>query len=241
MYRLNPTDSSDPSKRHLPQPLNPREKLLASGPDQLNERELFCLILGRGNPGTPVEEMASELEQLYFDSTQKDRPGLEELLTLKGLGMAKASSVVAAVELGRRTTLWRGRPLHRPEDALAHLAWMQDLEKEHFQALYLDSRRRLIRSETISVGTLDASLVHPREVFRPAIRHSAAAVLVAHNHPSGDPEPSAEDMALTSRLDRAGRLLGLPLIDHLVLGKGEWVSLRERQVAGRSTVQMFAA
>ncbi len=118
---------------------------------------------------------------------------------------------------------------------------MQDLEREHFQALYLDSRRRLIRSETISVGTLDASLVHPREVFRPAIRHSAAAVLVAHNHPSGDPEPSAEDMALTSRLDRAGRLLGLPLIDHLVLGKGEWVSLRERQVAGRSTVQMFAA
>lgn len=239
MYRLNPTDSSDPSKRHLPPPLSPREKLLASGPSQLDEQELFCLVLGRGNPGTPVEEVARELEQLYFESPE--RPDLEQLLSVKGLGLAKASSVVAAVELGRRTTLWRGRPLHRPEDALPHLDWLQGLEKEHFQALYLDSRRRLICSETISVGTLDASLVHPREVFRPAIRHSAAAVLVAHNHPSGDPEPSAEDMALTSRLDRAGRLLGLPLIDHLIIGKGEWVSLRERQVMGRSTVQMFAA
>lgn len=240
MYRLNPTESSDLSKRDL-HVLAPREKLAQGGAAHLDERELFCILLGRGNPGTTVEEMSQELVELYFGEGRKEPPTLETLLSQRGLGMAKASSVVAAFELGRRSLQWRGRPLHRPEDALPHLQWMQSLKREHFQALYLDSRRRLVCSETISVGTVDSSLVHPREVFRTAIKETASAVLVAHNHPSGDPEPSAEDLALTARLDRAGRLLGIPLVDHLVIGSHDWVSLRERQLMGQSAVQMFAA
>lgn len=240
MYRLNPTESSDLSNRDLPQRPGPREKLAELGLEALNESELFCLLLGRGNPGCTVEQMAGELERLCFGEP-KALPSLDALLQIKGLGLAKAASIMAAFELGRRSLQWRGRPLNRPEDALPHLSWMQQRDREHFQALFLDSRRRLISSATISVGTLDSSLVHPREVFRPAIQARASAVLVAHNHPSGDPEPSAEDMALTSRLDKAGRLLGLPLVDHLVIGNHEWVSLRERQNMGQSQVRMFAA
>jgi DNA repair protein RadC len=166
---------------------------------------------------------------------------LDRLTSLKGLGLAKASALLAGLELGRRMSVCRGRPILQPDDALPHLLWMQDLHKEHFHALYLDTRRQLIASETISVGTLDSSLVHPREVFRPALLHCASAVLVAHNHPSGDPEPSAEDLALTRRLDKAATLLGLSLLDHLVVARRGFVSLRERQRSGRVPVELFAA
>jgi DNA repair protein RadC len=243
MYQLNPSDSSDPKMWDLPQSSRPREKLKRLGTvAQLDEYDLLCLALGTGGPGLPVGQLARELEGCLFPlQTRESLPGMDEIVAIKGMGEAKASSLLAGLELGRRSVLSRGRPIHEPKDAMSHLLWMQTLQKEHFHALYLDTRRHLIAAETISVGTLDSSLVHPREVFRPAIAHAASAILVAHNHPSGDPEPSAEDLALTRRLDKAARLLGFSLLDHLVVAKRGFVSLRERQRSGRLPVELFAA
>lgn len=243
MYQLNPSDSSDTRMWDLPQSCRPREKLKTLGDiARLDEHDLLCLALGSGGPGVPVARMARELETCLFPLQPREcLPGLDELTEIKGMGPAKASSLLAGLELGRRCSLSRGRPIHEPRDALDHLLWMQTLQKEHFHALYLDTRRHLIAAETISIGTLDSSLVHPREVFRPAVAHSASAVLVAHNHPSGDPEPSAEDLALTRRLDKAARLLGFSLLDHLVVARRGYVSLRERQRNGRVPVELFAA
>lgn len=244
MYQLNPPVTSDPRIGDLPQTSRPREKLLRLGcVTHLTEHDLLCLALGSGGPGLPVGQLAHDLEGLLFPGSPllEGPPNLEELTALKGLGTAKASALLAGLELGRRMCMSRGRPILEPNDALSHLLWMQSLRKEHFHALYLDTRRHLIAAETISVGTLDSSLVHPREVFRPALLHAASAVLVAHNHPSGDPEPSAEDLALTRRLDKAASLLGLALLDHLVVGRLGFVSLRERQRSGRVPVELFAA
>jgi DNA repair protein RadC len=238
MYQLNPSDSSDPRMWDLPACSRPREKLKRLGDvSRLAEFDLLCLALGSGTSGSPVGQMAREIENNLFPSAPSPGlPSMDALMAIKGMGEAKASALLAGLELGRRAALFRGRPIHEPQDALTHLLWMQGLQKEHFHALYLDTRRHLIASETISVGTLDSSLVHPREVFRPAITHAASAVLVAHNHPSGDPEPSAEDLALTRR-----RLLGLALLDHLVVARRGFVSLRERQASGRLAVELFAA
>lgn len=243
MYQLNPSDSSDPKMWDLPQSSRPREKLKRLGTvAHLDEYDLLCLALGTGGPGLPVGQLARELESCLFPlQSRESLPGMDEIVAIKGMGEAKASSLLAGLELGRRSVLSRGRPIHEPKDAMSHLLWMQTLQKEHFHALYLDTRRHLIAAETISVGTLDSSLVHPREVFRPAIAHAASAILVAHNHPSGDPEPSAEDLALTRRLDKAARLLGFSLLDHLVVAKRGFVSLRERQRSGRLPVELFAA
>lgn len=241
MYQLSPTDSSNPKMRDLPPAMRPREKLQRlGGTECLADWDLLCLVLGKGTPGHPVEGLASGLEDL-LRSSPEGLPSLQELTKLKGMGEAKAGALLAGLELGRRTMVPRGRPITDPEDATPHLLWMLNERKEHFHALYLNTRRHLIASETISIGTLDTSLVHPREVFRPALTHSASAVLVAHNHPSGDPEPSIEDMILTRRLDQAATLLGFSFLDHLIVAKRGVVSLRERQSQGSLPLKLFAA
>lgn len=241
MYRLNPSCASDPSRRDLPED-RPREKLVRRSLEYLSEEELLMLVLGKGSGTVSVEQLAAALNPLIFlPNGRAAIPSLEDCLKVKGLGAAKASAVIAGLELGRRAQSFRGRPIHTPEDALSHLSWMRDCKREHFHALYLDTRRRLLASETVSVGTLEASLVHPREVFVPAVRLSASAILVAHNHPSGDPEPSAEDLALTRRLDKAANLLGIRMLDHLIVAGTDWISLRQRQCDGESGIELFAA
>jgi len=242
MYKLNRGLASDRSDRDLLWSPAPREKLETGDLATLTEVDLIALVLGRGCPGVPVSELAEELSRLIFQVDGKAKiPLFQDFLKVKGLGKAKASALVASLELGKRVATSRGRPIHQPEDALPHLSWLSGCNKERFHALYLDTRRRLLDSQTISIGTLEASLVHPREVFRPALEKSASAILVAHNHPSGDPEPSPEDMALTRRLDKAGRLLGIPLIDHLILAGDDWLSLRRRQMDGETGIDLFAA
>lgn len=242
MYQLNPGFASDRSNRDLPPNFRPREKLQRQGLETLQEWELLSLVLGRGCPGVSVEKIAQDLNQLIFDAHGGARiPTMEDCQSIKGLGEAKAASVLAGLELGRRMQTFRGRPIHAPEDALPHLQWMAREGREHFHVLYLDSRRRLISSATTSIGTLEASLVHPREVFGPALQQHASSILVAHNHPSGDPEPSPEDLALTNRLDRAARLLGIRLVDHLIVAGTDWISLRQRQNDGLAGVELFAA
>lgn len=195
----------------------PRERLVQYGPRGLEDWELMALLLGTPRPDLARELVREDLQQLSLESLQ-ERPGV---------GLARASTVLAAVELGRRLHRQTGPPVTSPQEAYLLVADMAELRKEHFRCLYLDARRRLLSSETISIGTLTASLVHPREVFQPAVARSAASVLVAHNHPSGDPEPSAEDLALTRRLRQAGDILGIELVDHLVVGRGSYVSLKE--------------
>lgn len=197
--------------------LPPRERLAQLGASRLEDWELVALLLGTPRSELPRDLVESDLNTL----------ALEDLRAMPGVGPARASVVVAAVELGRRLVKPRGPLVTTPEEAYRLLYDMAGFRKEHFRALYLDSRRRVLASETVSIGTLTASLVHPREVFHPAIERSAHSLVVAHNHPSGDPEPSAEDLALTRRLRQAGDILGIELTDHLIIGRDCYVSLKE--------------
>lgn len=198
----------------------PRERLFNLGPDSLSDRDLVAVLLGSGGPGRSVFQVAEEVLKSGFDDPAK-------LFATSGVGRAKAASLLAGLELGRRMS-GPSRPHLDTPDAAAELLWeAAELDREHFFVVCLDARRRLLCKETISIGTLTASLVHPREVFLPAIQARAASILVAHNHPSGDPEPSAEDIALTHRLNRASQVLGIPLLDHLIIGRDGFVSLAE--------------
>jgi len=157
-----------------------------------------------------------------------------ELAQVKGIGMAKAAQLLAAVELGRRIALeamGEQPAITRPEDVYALLHHqLRDEKQEHVILLLLNTKNRVIQQSTLTKGTLDASLLHPREVFREAIRHSASSIILAHNHPSGDPTPSSEDIQMTNRLHQAGQLLGIDLLDHVILGDGRWVSLKAQGV-----------
>ncbi len=205
----------------------PRERILSQGPEGLTDSELVAVLLGPGRTATSlrVAENLAGSGAAHLASTP-----LKDLLRTRGVGPARAAALAAAFELGRRATAAPGPSVASPEEAWCLLADMGALRKEHFRALYLDARRRLLQTETVSIGTLTSSLVHPREVFQPAVAHSAAAVLVAHNHPSGDPEPSPEDLALTRRLRQSGEILGIEVLDHLVVGRGRFVSLKQRGV-----------
>lgn len=203
----------------------PRETLTRLGSKALRDDQLIALILRSGGRGQSVHALAARLAEKGLP--QLCRSGLEELRHWPGLGEAKAASLLAALELGRRCHGAAGPPITTPEEAYLHLQDLGQSRKETFKALYLDGRRRLLKSEVVSVGTLTATLVHPREVFAPALECGAASLVVAHNHPSGDPTPSSDDRLLTERLHQAGRLLGLNLDDHLVIGRGCFVSLRQ--------------
>ena len=198
----------------------PRERLLRLGAARLQDHELVALILGTGVSGRDVNQLATEV---------MERPWtLDSLREIAGLGNAKAAAFLAGIELGRRHGRPRGPQLDGPETIYELLAEELDRPREHFWGFYLTARRRLICRELISVGTLTASLVHPREVFRPALERGAAALVVAHNHPSGEPEPSAEDISLTRRLARAGQVMGIELLDHVIVASDGFCSLRER-------------
>jgi len=203
-----------------------RKRLECEGAAALSEDELLALLLRRGRAGSGTLEFARELNRAY------PRGGLTRStvfqLRRRGLGPAKAASIIAAFELARR---WvpreeERRPLDDPGRVWGELADLRGLAKEHFVALYLNARHDLLHRETISIGTLTASLVHPREVFAPALERRAAGVVVAHNHPSGSCEPSPEDRETTRRLRDAGALLGIPLLDHVLVTESRYFSFR---------------
>ncbi|MBI5208380.1 MAG: DNA repair protein RadC [Elusimicrobia bacterium] len=208
----------------------PRERLASRGPRALAEEELLSMVLRTGYAGRSALEVARDLLAGHPEGGL-GRLGLRDLRRLKGMGTSRACALCAALELARR---WSGG-----DDAAgiavdgAERVWalLQDLpakRQEHFVALYLDARNRLIHRETVSIGTLTASLVHPREVFAPAVERRAASVVVAHNHPSGDPAPSPDDRKATNRLAKAGRILGIPLADHVLLSQAGYFSFREQ-------------
>ena len=216
----------------LPAEERPRERLARLGAGALSTRELVSVLLGTGTPGTSALELAGDL----LDSGLRPLAGrsLQELESARGLGRAKAARLVAALELGARVACDSGevKPVLGSPGAAGRYLLPRYAARpvETFGLLALDVRHRLRREAVVSVGCLTASLVHPREVFQEAVVSRAAALVLFHNHPSGDPEPSTEDLALTRRLAQAGNLMGIEVLDHLVLGAGRFVSLKERGV-----------
>lgn len=217
-------------------PLNdrPREKMANNGAAALTDAELIAILLRTGTTEKSAIDIASEMTAdggLY-----KRLAGithLHELTNIKGLGQAKAATVLAALEIGRRIA--SAKPIEKihfgcPQDAASFLMpRLRYAAKEQFVVILLNGKNKVIGTEVISEGTLSNSLVHPREVYAPALLQHAAAIMVAHNHPSGDPAPSDEDREITKMLERSGKVLNIPLIDHLIIGDGTYYSFLENE------------
>jgi DNA repair protein RadC len=196
-----------------------RSSILAGRADAVTDADLVSLLVCDGRPGVgrAVLEAHPQPDALW-------RVGAEDLIALDGVGPAGAARLLASLELARRASSWSAveRPLvSTPEDVVALCApQLRGLDREHFWALILSTKNRLLRMVEVSVGSLNASIVHPRELFKEAVRMSAASIVVVHNHPSGDPTPSGADLQLTRRLAKAGEVLGIELLDHIVIGDG---------------------
>src|SRR4030067_2231161 len=220
------------SLKELPSDERPREKLIKYGPQALKDSELLAIILTTGIRGKfSVLELSDFLFKLYGTKGLSKEKSVLELMNNTGLPKVKATQVIACMELGRRIFYEdksRVPTIKTPEEVFKYLSDMQKLTKEQFRGLYLNTRNRLIHDEVVAMGSLNLSVVHPREVFRPAVEYGAAAVILAHNHPSGDPEPSTEDIKITKQLVEAGKLMEIEVLDHLIIGEEKFVSLKER-------------
>ena len=214
--------------KDLPKVDRPREKLEKYGPERLSDSELLAILLRTGSEGVNVVELSSKILK-KFSGVGLAKASVKELKNTFGLGAAKACEIVACFELGRRLLQSKQSALLlSPQDVWEQLKDIRDNKKEHFVIFFLDARNQEIKREIISVGSLNANLVHPREVFEPAVRHLAAQIIVAHNHPSGDLVPSEEDLGMTNRLKEAGRVLGIELLDHIIVSRTAYMSIRER-------------
>lgn len=223
---------SYPVMRELPPEQRPRERMLKEGATSLSDIDLLAIMLRTGTAQVSAMELAAEIIGRFRDLRALAQATVEELSAVKGVGPVKAVQVKAALELGRRLAALPAaeRPVIRcPEDVCSLLMEdLRDLDREHFLALLLNTKNQVLATETISIGTLNASMVHPRELFKIAIRRSAAAVILAHNHPSGDPTPSREDISLTKRLIEAGEILGIDVLDHIIIGDNRFTSLKSK-------------
>lgn len=215
----------------LPKSERPRERLQNLGAEALSSQELLALILGRGIKGESVMVTAQRLLSAFGNIQKISQASLEELSSVKGVGPAKASQLKAVFELAKRSGNDSGEKITvRSSKDVVKLAWqkLKDKKKEHFLILCLDTRSNLIKTGDISIGTLDTNLVHPREVFKEAIQSLAASIILVHNHPSGDPEPSEDDLIITRRLIESGKILGINVIDHIIITKNGFFSFKEK-------------
>jgi DNA repair protein RadC len=218
--------------RELPPSERPRERLKALGASALSTAELLALLVGSGAGGRSALSLGHEILAVAGGSLRRlAAQPVAALTALGGVGTARAVAIHAALELGRRLSVEArddGAPVRSPRDVFAAYApRLEDLPVEEFHVAVLDSQHRLERDITVTRGILNSSLVHPREVFREAIAERAAAVILVHNHPSGDPTPSADDRAVTEQLVAAGRLLDIPVHDHVIIGRGRYASFAE--------------
>lgn len=217
--------------KELPEETRPRERLQKLGAQSLHERELLAILLRTGTGRENALQLADRILQ-YTEGVQglKDI-SLQELTGLHGIGPGKAASVLAGIELGRRAhevCMQETISVSDPQTVADHFTGhMRTLKKEEFWILLVDVKCKMIHKQQISVGTINQSLIHPREVFEPAIRRSARGIIFVHNHPSGDPLPSQEDLAVTRRLTEVGQVMGIDVLDHLIIGRHDFYSLRQ--------------
>lgn len=217
--------------RDLEKKDKPREKMLALGPGELSHAELMAVLLGVGTRKEEVLVMAGRIVREYGERAIIHETDPARLASSLDIPLSKACQIMASFELGRRAYLQKeGKPVYirTAEHAYRHLKPMAHLQKEQLRGLYLNSRYQLIYEEVISMGSLTANIVHPREVFKPALEHGAVAIIIAHNHPSGSLSPTSDDLAATSQLKAAGAALGIDLLDHLILTPDAFTSVVER-------------
>ncbi len=218
--------------RDFPVDERPRERLIKNGPESLSNHELLAILLRTGSKSESVIQLANRLLTHFDGLTGLKDAVVEELTSIKGIGQAKAVQIVASVELGRRISnlTFNNRFIIRsPEDGANYVMNdMRFLSQEHFVCLYLNTKNQVIHRQTVFIGSLNASIVHPREVFKEAFRRSAASIICFHNHPSGNPTPSREDIEVTQRLVECGKMLGIEVLDHLIIGDKKYVSMKEK-------------
>ncbi|MCP8967322.1 RadC family protein [Ectobacillus ponti] len=210
----------------------PRERMISEGAGSLSNAELLAVLLRTGSKAESVMTLSNRILS-HFDGLRllKDAT-IEEITSLHGIGTVKAIQLIAAFELGRRMVRLEYKErysIRSPEDCAKYMMEeMRFLQQEHFVCLYLNTKNQVIHRQTVFIGSLNASIVHPREVFREAFRRSAASLICLHNHPSGDPAPSREDIEVTKRLAECGKIMGVELLDHLIIGEHRFVSLKEK-------------
>ncbi len=221
-----------PTIKELPQAERPRERLIAVGEESLSDAELLGIIIRDGTPEASAIDLAKKILAKYGNFRNLATKTTGELAMIKGIGPAKAAQVKAATAIARRfaaTPLTTGQRVASSKDVFNHMhERLRDRRQETFHLLLLDSKGRIIKDLQVSAGSLSSSVVHPREVFAPAIRESAASVIFVHNHPSGDPTPSQEDLDITSRLKEVSDVVGIKVLDHIIIGAGSYVSLKDK-------------
>lgn len=204
------------------------------GAEQLADKELLALLISTGSKECSALDLAEQLLQRHKGVTGLRDLSLTELMQQKGIGTAKATTIAAAIELGKRvsTGICDYRPVIHGSAEAARLMQgrMRYLDREHFQVILLNHKKAVLSIETVSIGTLNSSLVHPREVFKQAIKRSASTMILAHNHPSGVCEPSEQDVQITQRLKEVGQIIGIEVIDHLIIGEDKYYSFRENNI-----------
>lgn len=216
----------------IPAEERPRERLMTYGPQSLSHAELLAILLRTGTANESAVQLASKMIKQAGGLRNLADLGIEQMTQMKGIGTAKAIQVQAGIELGRRMAkakMGERTVIRSPKDAAQYV--MEDLrylQKEHFVCLFLNTKNHVLAQETLSIGSLNASIVHPREIFRAAIKRSSASIICAHNHPSGDPTPSPEDIQITERLVQAGELIGIEVLDHVIIGDKHYISLKEQ-------------
>ncbi|OGW53139.1 MAG: hypothetical protein A2Z46_02465 [Nitrospirae bacterium RBG_19FT_COMBO_55_12] len=242
--------------KHWPEDERPRERLIAHGPASLSDAQLLAIIIRNGKSGRTALDLGRELLERFEGLSGIDQAGIKEICAVAGIGLAKAAEIKAAIELGRRyqKPSLAGASFCSSQDVAAYYRprmkdvkqeefrcaildtknkRMKDVKQEEFRCAILDTKNKIVKDVKVTTGTLNASLVHPRDTFKAAVRESAAAVIFIHNHPSGDTRPSQEDLLLTKRLVQAGDVLGIQVLDHIIIGDGDHFSFRDNGMISR--------
>lgn len=219
--------------KDIPENERPRERLEQKGAKALSNIELLAILLRTGANKKSAINLAEELIKKFPNLYALRNVTLDELMTIKGVGKAKAIQILAAIELGTRTNqyvLERGMQIRSPLDCAEYIAEeVKSLEQEHFIGIYLDTKNRILAKKTLFIGSLNRSLVHPREIFKEALKHGTASIILVHNHPSSDVTPSPQDISITKRLIEIGELIGIEILDHIIVGANNYLSMREEK------------
>jgi len=221
-----------PKIKDLPKIERPREKLIAKGPQNLKDEELLAILLRTGIEGKNVLEIARQILRKY-SKKRILKMKYEDLIKIKGINSAKACTILASIELIKRALEVGEETLPKIEsikDVIAQMSYLRDKTREHLAALYLNARNELVFKKHIFVGTLDANIAHPREIFEHALANHAASVILVHNHPSGDPQPSKADLEITKRILEAGKILGVDVLDHIIITKTKAFSFKQKKL-----------